>query len=248
MISIAADLIDELKTARHVVVLTGAGISAESGVPTFREAQTGLWANYNPQELATPEAFKHNPKLVWDWYTWRRELAANAQPNPGHLALARMEALVPNLTVITQNVDSLHQRAGSRTVIELHGNINRIICSRERTVVTEWAETDAVPVCPDCGALLRPDVIWFGENLPTDALAVAYHAAGDCDIFLSVGTSALVQPAASLPVRAIEQSIMTIEINLNPTPLTSYVDYHLAGPSGEVLPKLLQVTFDEELI
>jgi NAD-dependent deacetylase len=243
MITFDPELIDELRSARHVAVLTGAGTSAESGVPTFRDAQTGLWASYSPEELATPEAFQHNPKLVWDWYTWRRELVAGAQPNPGHLALAELEQRVPKFTLITQNVDSLHQRAGSRAVIELHGNISRIICSRERIVVTEWADTDEVPVCPQCGALLRPDVVWFGENLPADAMAAAYHAAGECDIFLTIGTSALVQPAASLPVRAINQYIMTVEINPDPTPLTNHVDFHLGGPSGEVLPKLLQMVF-----
>ncbi|RMF02166.1 MAG: NAD-dependent deacylase [Chloroflexi bacterium] len=234
------DLIEELHAAQHVVVLTGAGTSAESGVPTFREAQTGLWAKYNPEELATPQAFRRNPKLVWDWYTWRRELVAQAQPNPGHYALAELETLVPNLTLITQNVDSLHQRAGSHNVIELHGNISRIVCSKERRVVDTWPDTGDVPRCPHCNAPLRPDVVWFGENLPQEAIYLAYKVSGDCDLFLCVGTSALVHPAASLPVAAIQNDIMTVEVNPNTTPLTPHADFHLQGPSGQVLPALVE--------
>jgi len=233
------ELIDELQAAQHVAVLTGAGTSAESGVPTFREAQTGLWAQYSPEQLATPQAFQRDPKLVWDWYTWRRELVVQAQPNPGHFALAQMETLFPQFTLITQNVDSLHQRAGSSNVIELHGNISHIVCSRERIVVNEWAETDDVPCCPNCFSLLRPDVVWFGESLPAQSLYTAYQAAKECDVFLAVGTSAMVQPAASLPVAAINENIMTVEINPDTTPLTPYVDVHLQGPSGQILPALL---------
>ena len=239
-ISFPPELIDELQAAQHVAVLTGAGTSAESGVPTFREAQTGLWAQYNPEQLATPQAFQRDPKLVWDWYAWRRELVAKAQPNPGHVALAQMEALFPRLTLITQNVDSLHQRAGSSNVIELHGNISRIVCSRERIVVEEWEKTDDVPGCPNCNSLLRPDVVWFGENLPVNALHTAYQAAKDCDVFFAIGTSALVQPAASLPVAAINENIMTVEVNPDTTPLSPHADVHLQGPSGQVLPLLVE--------
>lgn len=234
------DLIDELQAAQHVAVLTGAGTSAESGVPTFREAQTGLWEQYSPEQLATPQAFQRDPKLVWDWYAWRRKLVAEAAPNPGHIALAQMETLFPQFTLVTQNVDSLHQRAGSRNVIELHGNISRIVCSRERIVVEEWAETDDVPSCPNCKAPLRPDVVWFGENLPAQALHTAYQAAKDCDVFFAIGTSAMVQPAASLPVAAINQNIMTVEINPDTTPLTPHADFHLQGPSGQILPVIVE--------
>lgn len=233
------ELLDELHTARHITVLTGAGTSAESGVPTFRDAQTGLWARYNPEELATPEAFENNPQLVWDWYTWRRELVARVEPNAGHYALVELEKLVPKLTLITQNVDGLHQRAGSSRVIELHGNISRIICSKEKTVIQSWDKTDEVPRCPFCHNLLRPDVVWFGESLPPDALMAAYQAAQNCDVFLCVGTSGLVQPAASLPAAAIHNNIMTVEINPATTPLSPHADYHFQAPSGRLLPTLV---------
>jgi len=223
-----------------VAVLTGAGISAESGVPTFRDAQTGLWAKYEPSELATPQAFKRNPKLVWEWYAWRRELVASAQPNPGHLALAQLEQRMPEFTLITQNVDGLHHRAGSQQVIELHGNINRTICAAERAVVESWPDTgDVPPRCPRCNSRLRPDVVWFGETLPQQALNAAFEAAGQCDFFMSIGTSALVQPAASLPFMALERNTVTVEINPNSTPLTAQATHALQGPAGQLLPEII---------
>ncbi len=238
---IVPKLIETLRSARSVVVLTGAGISAESGVPTFREAQTGLWAKYNPEELATPQAFRRNPKLVWEWYGWRRELVAQAKPNPGHLALAELEQRVPNFTLITQNVDGLHRRAGSRNVVELHGNIQRTICFEERQVIESWEETDqAPPRCPRCGALLRPDVVWFGESLPQSALAAAFEAAEKSDLFFAIGTSALVQPAASLPLIALEQGATLVEINPDETVLSHRMTYSLRGPAGQLLPALLK--------
>ncbi|MFO7536802.1 MAG: Sir2 family NAD-dependent protein deacetylase, partial [Chloroflexota bacterium] len=165
------NLLQTVKTAVRVAVLTGAGISAESGVPTFRQAQTGLWAQYDPHDLATPTAFRRNPALVWEWYAWRRELVSQAQPNPAHLALVEMARRVPTFTLITQNVDNLHQRAGSRDVIELHGNITRIKCADDGRLVTNWQKSeDPPPRCPDCHQYLRPDVVWFGENLPRSAL------------------------------------------------------------------------------
>lgn len=234
------DLITNLQQAQRIVVLTGAGISAESGIPTFREAQTGLWAQYDPQELATPEAFRRQPRLVWEWYAWRRELISQAQPNPGHIALAQMAQHVPHFTLVTQNIDNLHQLAGSPAVLELHGNIGRSKCFREGVIVTEWAETGAVPPrCPHCGDLLRPDVVWFGESLPQKILEQAIAAASQCDIFFSVGTSGLVHPAASLPLLAREHGAITVEINPQRTPLTPHMSYHLAAPSGELLPELV---------
>ncbi|HOU39739.1 MAG TPA: NAD-dependent deacylase [Promineifilum sp.] len=234
-------LLDSLRRAGRVVVLTGAGISAESGVPTFRQAQTGLWAQYDPQELATPAAFRRQPQLVWDWYAWRRELVAGVAPNPGHFALASMEAYVPTFTLITQNVDSLHQRAGSRHVIELHGNITRVKCSREERVVETWPATEERPPrCPDCGAFLRPDVVWFGEALPAAVLHAASEAARLADIFLTIGTSGLVQPAASLPRLAAGNGAVTVEINIEDTPLSPRMDYTLRGPSGVILPMLVE--------
>jgi len=240
-ISIPPALIESLRSAQSVAALTGAGISAESGVPTFRDAQTGLWANYNPEELATPQAFRRNPRLVWEWYAWRRELVNRAEPNPGHLALAELERQFPRFTLITQNVDGLHRRAGSRNIIELHGNINRTICSSERIEVESWPESDELPPrCPHCGSFLRPDVVWFGEILPQAALARAFEAAEWADLFLSIGTSALVQPAASLPLAALQHGAVVIEINPQPTPLTSRMTYTIPGPAGQVLPALLE--------
>jgi NAD-dependent deacetylase len=233
-------LISAMRQAQHIAVLTGAGISAESGVPTFREAQTGLWAQYDPQELATPDAFRRNPRLVWDWYAWRRELVTRAAPNDGHRALAQMAALAPRFSLITQNVDGLHAQAGSQQVIELHGNIMRTKCSRDGRFITDWPPTDQTPPpCPHCGHPLRPDVVWFGENLPHEALATAVALARACDIFLTVGTSALVQPAASLPLEALEQGATVVEINPELTHLSRYVTFTLNGPAGVVLPQLV---------
>jgi NAD-dependent deacetylase len=244
------NLIKRLLSAQRVVALTGAGISAESGVPTFREAQTGLWRRFRAEELATPEAFSRDPRLVWEWYAWRRELVARAQPNPGHLALVEMERRFPIFTLITQNVDGLHQRAGSGRrfpVIELHGNIQRTRCSSENRLVQDWTETgDIPPRCPNCGSLLRPDVVWFGELLPRNALEAAREAAHKCEVFFSIGTSSLVEPAASLPFLALETGKCVIEINPNSTPLTPHASDVLNGPAGEVLPALMQAVWGDE--
>ena len=165
--TIPAELLQRLAATKSVTVLTGAGVSAESGVPTFRDAQTGLWAKFSPEELATPRAFRRDPRLVWEWYEWRRKLVAGVKPNPAHLALAEMEKLFPRFHLITQNVDGLHQCAGSRRVIELHGNIMRTKCFDEGTLVSSWEDTgDVPPKCPACGGLLRPDVVWFEEPMP----------------------------------------------------------------------------------
>lgn len=233
-------LIEELRTARQVAVLTGAGVSAESSIPTFRETQTGLWVKYSPEELATPRAFRRNPRLVWEWYAWRRERVAQAKPNPGHLALAELERRMPNFTLITQNVDGLHRQAGSQNLLELHGNIQRTICSAERVVVDSWPKTDQIPPrCPRCGGYLRPDVVWFGESLPEKILQSALAAAKACDLLLSVGTSSLVQPAASIPVTAHYAGAVTVEINPDVTPFTPYATYTLPSPAGQALPALL---------
>jgi NAD-dependent deacetylase len=237
-------LLESLRGARNIAVLTGAGISAESGIPTFRDAQTGLWARFRPEELATPEAFRRNPQLVWDWYEWRRNLVRNAAPNAGHRSLARLESLVPRFSVITQNVDGLHQRAGSRTVIELHGNIGRNRCFAENVVV-DGAATGRPPRCASCGAYLRPDVVWFGETLPIGALAEAEEAAQSCDLFFSIGTSALVFPAAQLPVSARESGAVVVEINKDPTPLTALATFSLRGAAGAILPPLLEAAWPE---
>ncbi len=235
---IPRELIERLSRARRVAVLTGAGISAESGIPTFRDALTGLWANYDPQELATPEGFARNPKRVWEWYASRRASIAGVRPNPGHEALARLEQRFDTFTLVTQNIDSLHQRAGSRAVVELHGNITRVKCSLEQRVVSDFAEGESPPRC-HCGAYLRPDVVWFGEMLPAEALARAEDAAEHCDVFLSIGTSAQVYPAAELPLRALSAGATVVEINPERTALTRHIQFALQGAAGTVLPLLL---------
>lgn len=232
-------LLDALRDARHVCVLTGAGVSAESGVPTFREAQTGLWEKYDPLELATPDAFRRDPDLVWRWYRWRRERVANVQPNPGHAALATLQSLVPKMTLITQNVDGLHQRAGSRDVIEFHGNLFVDRCFAEGCVVEVPEIEDGVEVCPSCGSRLRPGVVWFGEAIPEDAMLRAAAAVGDCDLFFSIGTSSLVWPAAGFAETARANDARVVEINPDETDISSNCQFRLAGPSGEVLPELV---------
>ncbi len=243
-----ADLIHRLQEARHIVALTGAGISAESGIPTFREAQTGLWARYDPQTLASPEALARNPGLVWSWYTWRRNLVRQAAPNAGHQALAAMERLAPRFTLITQNVDGLHQQAGSRTVIELHGNIMRTVCAANRHLVTAWEpppEGEA-PRCPQCGSVLRPDVVFFGENLPPQALEAALYAAQHADVMLVIGTSGVVYPAAALPGLAKENGAWVVEINPQPTPLSNLADTILRAAAGEALPALVAAAWPRQ--
>lgn len=240
MMRVPPKLRHRMAAAKSVTVLTGAGVSAESGVPTFRDAQTGLWAQYNPEDLATPRAFQRNPRLVWEWYEWRRKLVSTARPNPAHRALVEMEKLFPEFHLITQNVDSLHQRAGSSAVIELHGNITRTKCFREGTIISQWPETaDVPPKCPNCGGPLRPDVVWFEEALPETEMNLALRAATGCDMFFSIGTAAVVYPAASLPFEALRSGATVIEINPQPTPLTSSASFVLSGPAGVVLPELL---------
>ncbi len=234
-------VVEVLRRAQRVAVLTGAGISAESGIPTFRDALTGLWADYSPEELATPEGFRRNPDLVWSWYRSRRLAVANAEPNPGHRALAALERLAPDVTLITQNVDGLHRRAGSRDPVELHGNIARIKCFDCGRHVTEFADTDRVPSCADCGGWLRPDVVWFGEMLPAQALRRAQRAAESADLFLSVGTSNVVEPAASLPWLAAAAGAVVVVVNTATDGQRSGASiHHLIGPAGTVLPDLIR--------
>jgi NAD-dependent deacetylase len=233
-----------LRDARHVCVLTGAGISAESGVPTFREAQSGLWEQYDPHDLATPEAFLRDPELIWRWYNWRRELVSQAEPNSGHRALATLATLVPRLTLVTQNVDGLHQRAGSRDVIEFHGNLFEDRCFTENRRV-DCDSNIEVPICPNCGSNVRPGVVWFGESIPEQALDQSFAAAADCDVFLSIGTSSLVFPAAGLAEIARDAEAVVIEVNPNPTGMSAGFDYAIAGNAGTVLPELVNCTADE---
>lgn len=243
-VEIPKALADSLCAARSVAVLTGAGISAESGVPTFRDAQNGLWESYRPEDLATPEAFARNPALVWSWYAWRRELVGGVEPNAGHRALAELEQRVSGFTLATQNVDGLHRRAGSRNVLELHGNISRTICSFEYEAVEPDGLEGEPPLCPNCGSYLRPDVVWFGEALPVEAFERAREEASRSDVFLSVGTSSLVQPAASLPQAALSGGATVVEVNPEATPLTPNADYALRGAAGEALPALVSAAYE----
>lgn len=241
-VSRAADLIGH---SQRLIVLTGAGVSKESGVPTFRDAMDGLWARYDPGELATAQAFRRNPKLVWDWYEYRRGLVRSATPNPGHYALAALEALLPQVVIVTQNVDDLHQRAGSRDIVPLHGAIMRNKCfdnCQGMPTIIDVARLDAAdpeagpPFCPYCGGWVRPDVVWFGENLPQAAIQRAITLVEAADVLLVVGTSGVVQPAASLPFVAQRSGAIVIEANPSRSEITSLAEVWLDAPSGEVLP------------
>lgn len=238
------DFLRFLASASRVVILTGAGVSQESGLRTFRDAQTGLWAQYKPEDLASPEAFERDPKLVWDWYAWRREAIKGVRPNPGHYALVEMEKRIPAFTLITQNVDGLHRFAGSQNVLELHGNIQKVRCSECGRFTENWGDdSDSVPTCSNCGGLLRPDVVWFGEPLPRSELEMAVKASRACQVFFSIGTSGVVQPAASLAHAARNKGSVVVEINAEPTPLTPKVDFAFHGKSGEILPELVKTVW-----
>ena len=231
--------------AGTIVALTGAGISAESGIPTFR-GQGGLWRTFSPEKLATPEAFARDPRLVWEWYDWRRSVIQRAAPNPGHLALAELERRVTDpgrrdaFTLVTQNVDGLHDRAGSRNIVKLHGDIWDVRCLDCGAV----GRNEQVPLAPlppkcKCGGRLRPGVVWFGEPLPEEAWQIACRASAQAGIFLVIGTSATVYPAAGLAQIACEAGASVAIINPDATPLDHLANWVLRGPSGEVLPRLL---------
>jgi NAD-dependent deacetylase len=256
---LAEAIASRIRGARRFAVVTGSGVSAASGIPTFRDAQTGFWARFRPEDLATPEAFAEHPGRVWAWYQWRRRLVANARPNAGHDALADLETRVPWMTLITQNVDGLHQRAGSREVIEFHGNVLRSRCAGmpSHTVSLDgeadlqgsnedWSGDQAAPPpppprCEVCGEWLRPDVVWFGEPIPQRALLASTTAVLRADVLISAGTSAQVYPAASLARLAREQQACVIEVNLDDTPLSAEADYVLRGESSRLLPALVSV-------
>ncbi|HVM61656.1 MAG TPA: NAD-dependent deacylase [Verrucomicrobiae bacterium] len=242
---IPESLAHALQSARAVVALTGAGVSAESGIPTFRDAMEGLWAEFDPHELASPEGFARDPGMVTRWYDWRREKCGAAKPNPAHRALARIEKYFATqrraFTLLTQNVDRLHHAAGSRNVVELHGTIWVWRCTQcgmereERDVPFK----EYPPRCA-CGGARRPAVVWFGEMLPHDAMQKAHDALDGCDLFLSIGTSAVVEPAASFVYTARSRGAKTVEINRDPTPITRVVDWSLLGKAGEILPELVR--------
>jgi NAD-dependent deacetylase len=248
MSSQTSRLVEVLRAAGHIVVLTGAGVSAESGLPTFRDRLTGLWERFDPSELATPSAYERDPSLVWGWYEWRRLAILRAQPNLAHRAIAAMAAAARRLTLITQNVDDLHERAGSAPVLHLHGELARPYCATcrqpyrfpegEPALAPEGQLVDP-PRCGLCGGRIRPGVVWFGEELPRAEWRAATDSASHCDAFLCVGTSSLVQPAASLTDIAIEAGATTIQVNVSPTGMEARVAHTLRGAAGAVLPSLL---------
>ncbi|WCD82875.1 SIR2 family NAD-dependent protein deacylase [Pseudomonas sp. TUM22785] len=240
-----------LAKARHLVVFTGAGISAESGIPTFRDRLTGLWERYEASELASAEGFRRDPALVWGWYEWRRTLVHRAQPNAAHLAIARLATLVPKLTLITQNVDDLHERAGSREALHLHGRLDALRCFACTRPALEIPKPDEPnegrrvepPRCTRCNGKLRPGVVWFGEQLPGDVLRAAFTAAEECDLLLSIGTSGVVEPAASIPRLALRAGATVLHLNTQPVAVQGEREFALAGPAGELLPALLRQAF-----
>jgi NAD-dependent deacetylase len=237
------DSIDEcvrlLDDARSLVVSTGAGISKESGIPTFRDAPNALWENFDPTKLATREGFESDPPLVWRWYAERRKMISEAQPNPGHKAISELESLFEHMVVITQNIDNLHREAGSKNVIEIHGNIFRYKCFDRNHPVDSVPEDDGSPPTCHCGSLIRPDVVWFGEMLPEDAVEAAYGALAGCDVILVVGTSGTVYPAAGFPGVAKQAGARIIEVNPEETPVTPEADAFVCGPAGQILPELV---------
>lgn len=233
-----------LAEAERTAVLTGAGVSQESGIPVFR-GTGGLWRRHRAEQLATPEAFARDPKLVWEWYDWRRSVVAGKKPNPGHLALAELERRAADFTLITQNVDGLHDQAGSEHVLKLHGDLWAVRCLE--CGVEKMDQRVPLPELPpqcECGGLLRPGVVWFGEALPGEILQGAIAAARAAQVFLVVGTSAVVQPAASLPLLARESGACVIEVNAEETPLTPIADASLRGAAGQVLPLLVEVAVE----
>jgi NAD-dependent deacetylase len=229
-----------IRSANSIAVLTGAGVSAESGLPTFRGAN-GLWRSYSPQQLATPEAFRADPKLVWEWYNWRRTVHAKCEPNSGHRALAELERRVPEFCLITQNVDNLHEQAGSRAVIHLHGSLWRVRCLKCGSESSnEEVPLDPLPPMCACGGMLRPAVVWFGESLPEVSFAAAVAAARRAELFLLLGTSSVVYPAAALPRVALEHGARVIEINPEPTDFSASAHLSLRAKTGELLPLLVK--------
>jgi NAD-dependent deacetylase len=237
-----------IRTTHQLTILTGAGVSKESGVPTFRDALDGLWAKHDPKQLATASAFMHDPKLVWDFYEYRREIMRPAEPNPGHYALAELQRRYPNTRIITQNVDDLHERAGSTDVIRLHGNIagNKCFynCQGDPTPVDvsqiEWDQSSGPPPCPYCGRWVRPDVVWFGEMLPVDQIRRAKELLEVTEVMLVVGTSGVVSPSAEMPYMVKQRGAGVIEVNPYESEITPVADIWLAAPSGEALPLVVE--------
>ena len=237
-------IIDTISNSEYLIALTGAGISRESNVPTFR-GKDGLWRNYDAMELATPDAFRRNPTLVWEWYTWRQGLIAECNPNPAHHTLVNWEKRGLLKSLITQNVDGLHIRAGSKNVIEVHGDLWALKCTSCAYTGRLDAPAVGIPICPDCSNNLRPDVVWFGESLDRETISYAYDELEQADVCIVIGTSALVQPAASFPLIVKQQGGQVIEVNVEQTPLTPVVDFHISGKAGEIMFKLESILTQE---
>lgn len=236
-LQVSDSLLERIRNAKSVAVLTGAGVSAESGIPTFRGTD-GIWAKYDFRKLATPEGFKEDPQLVWEWYQLRQREIRKATPNPAHRVIAKMEKRYPRFTVLTQNIDGMHGRAGNKNVIELHGNIWRMRCMRDCTTIMLDSPVEEIPPLCQCGSILRPDVVWFGEQLPQEAMDEASRAALESEVMFVVGTSAVVYPAATLPILTRNSGGSVIEINLEPTDVSTYADASFFGRAGEVLSAL----------
>lgn len=234
------DLINTLLKANSIVFFTGAGMSAESGISTFR-GKDGIWNKLKPEELASFDAFMKNPDMVWEWYQYRRKIVKETGPNNGHIAIKEFQDLFSDVSVVTQNVDNLHNRVGSKTVYELHGNIERNYCVDCETFYNspEVTFSERVPKCEKCGGLIRPDIVWFGEMLPQDVFANSEKAASQCDVCFIVGTSAVVYPAAYIPITARENGAYLVEVNIEESNISNQVDCFLKGKAGEVLPELL---------
>jgi len=236
-----------LSSAKKIVFFTGAGISAESGIPTFR-GKDGIWNKMKPEELANFSAFLRNPEIVWDWYQYRKKIVHQASPNAAHLAISELQNYFEEVTVVTQNVDNFHRRAGSKTVYELHGNIEKNYCikCKKRYDDKDLVIEDKVPGC-ECGGLIRPDIFWFGEFLPEDAYSSSELAAEACDVLFIVGTSAVVFPAANIPYIAKRNGKFLIEVNIEKTELSDIADISLIGKAGEILPQILQLVKEEKI-
>lgn len=231
-----------LAQAQRIICLTGAGVSAESGVATFRDAQTGLWSKFDPQRLASQAGFAADPGLVWRWYMARLALVEGATPNPGHRALARLEARTSALTLVTQNVDDLHERAGSQQVLHIHGRLNRFrcnYCQAEHHLQPDERRQEMPPTCIVCGDQVRPDVVWFGEALPGRVVDIAWREAERCDVIVVVGTSGVVYPVAQLPALAKQAGAIVIDVNPECTPISELADIFLQGAGGVVLPQVV---------
>ena len=237
------DIQNRLGTANSVAILTGAGISADSGVPTFR-GKEGLWKNFRPEELASPQAFEQNPKLVWEWYNWRRELLSTKRPNAGHEALVELERSVKNFWLITQNVDGLHSKAGSEKLSEIHGNIWKVRCTQCGQITrNQDVPISILPYCMECQGLLRPHIVWFGESLAQEDLDQSFQALQNCEVLLIIGTSGVVYPAASFAPIAKDHGAFVAELNLDPTPQSDLVDVALQGRAKDLVPLLVSITF-----